>query len=87
MTKLTIVPSAEPSDLEVLNNERKRIPKPDGMLQCARCGCRSSITIVNGAFIKNGRKQGGTVTVKDECMSCWKRGIYSPMIRETKPVK
>jgi hypothetical protein len=68
---------------------RQRIrdmPRPDGMLQCNRCGGRSILTEVSGAFVRNGRKQGGTVIAKDQCASCWRQGIYSPMLPQVKGV-
>lgn len=35
---------------------------------------------VTGAFIKDGRKQGGTKTDVDICYHCDKQGIFSPML-------
>lgn len=45
------------------------------------------MTVVTGAAVKNGRVQGGTVLARYECAECWKRGIYSTMLPELKPVK
>lgn len=52
------------------------------MIQCARCGSRTILNTVTGAFVKNGRKQGGTKTNVDICYHCHMRGIWSPMIPE-----
>jgi hypothetical protein len=45
------------------------------------------LTTVNGVEIKNGRKTRGTVIDKDVCADCRKRGVFSPMLPEIKPVK
>lgn len=43
---------------------------------------------VNGAFLKNGRKTGGTKCDIDVCYDCNKRGISSPMLPpEIKPIE
>lgn len=82
MSKLTLIHSQK-------NNKVKatRRVRPDGYLQCNRCGSRTTVTVVNGAYIKNGKKQGGTVIVKDICFICYQHNIISPMIGELKPVK
>lgn len=87
MKKLTLVPKTEPTEKEKVYLRIKSYPKPDGMLQCSRCGGRSSLTIKNGVIIKNGRKQGGTIIEKDICANCWKVGIRIQMIKEIKPIK
>lgn len=84
---LKLVPKSEPTAKQAVIERVKRMARPDGLLQCNRCGGRTILTTVNGAFIKNGRKQGGTVIDKDVCAECWKRGIHSPMLPELKPVK
>lgn len=84
---LKLVPPSEPTPAEKVRQRVKRMVRPDGMLQCNRCGCRTSLTTVNGAVVKNGRKQGGTVIDQDVCAECWKRGIHSPMLPELKPVE
>ncbi|MFZ3286555.1 MAG: hypothetical protein WA191_06860 [Telluria sp.] len=83
---LKIVHSVKPSPKEAVI-ERVKMQREDCTLQCNRCGCRTSITAVTGAIVKNGRVQGGTATAKHECAECWKRGIYSPMLPELKPAK
>lgn len=87
MPKLTIVKPTEISEKEKVYLRIKSYPKPEGMLQCSRCGSRSSLTIKNGVMVKNGRKQGGTIIEKDICANCWKLGIRIQMIREIKPIK
>lgn len=84
---LKIVPKSEPSPAEAMRERIKRRARPDGMIQCNRCGGRTIMTTVTGAFIKNGRKSGGTVTDKDVCYHCHQRGIFSQMLPELKPIK
>lgn len=86
MPKLTVVPPAVPDRKSAMVQRLKAAPKPDGMLQCNRCGSRTSITETTGVVIKSGKKQGGTVTAKDVCAECYKRGINSPMAPEIKPI-
>lgn len=42
--------------------------------------------IVGGAFVKNGRRQGGTEIEKEVCLECYKRGIRSQMVTDVKRV-
>lgn len=44
------------------------------------------VTETVGAVVKNGKKQGGTVTAKDVCAECFKRGTHSPMIVTIKAI-
>lgn len=75
------------SPAEKLRDSVKRRARPDGMLQCNRCGGRTLMTLTHGVFIKNGRKQGGTVIEKDICELCYKRGIVVSMLPELKPIE
>lgn len=84
---LKLVPKTNPSAAEEVRQRVKRMARPDGAMQCNRCGCRTSLTTINGQVIRHGRKTGGTVIDKDVCAECWKRGIYSPMLPELKPIK
>jgi hypothetical protein len=83
---LKLVPPSVPDRKAALVEKIKAIPRPDGMCQCPRCGCRAMITETTGAFVKNGKKQGGTVTAKDVCAECYKRGIHSPMMPTLKRI-
>ncbi|MGE8451551.1 MAG: hypothetical protein ACN6OP_13190 [Pseudomonadales bacterium] len=87
MSRLRLVPPTEPSAAEQVRHRVRRMARPDGTLQCNRCGSRTAVTVVTGAAVKNGRVQGGTVLARYECAECWKRGIYSTMLPELKPVK
>lgn len=57
-----------------------------GEWQCLKCGCRSLVSITNGVSLVNGRLKGATI-VKNECLNCWREGIFSPMETTLKPVK
>lgn len=84
---LKLVPKFEPDGKSKIITRIKQVRREDGVLCCNRCGCNVSLTTVAGALIQNGRKQGGKVLEKDVCAECYKRGIYSPMLPELKPVK
>jgi DNA-directed RNA polymerase subunit RPC12/RpoP len=64
----------------------KATTRADGMMQCPRCGCRTMVTETTGAHMNLGKRIGGTVTAKDVCAECYKRGIQSPMQPEIKAV-
>ena len=84
---LSVVPKTAPTRSERVTLRIKRSVRPDGMLQCNRCGGRTMATIINGAFLRKGRVQGGTVIVKYHCVECWKRGLFAPMLPELKPIR
>lgn len=84
---LKLVQKAEPAAQEAVALRVKKARRPDGMLQCNRCGSRTSATIVNGAQVRNGRVQGGTELHRHVCFDCIRQGIYSPMLPELKPIK
>lgn len=79
---LKLVPPAPPSPAEGVRLRVKRRQRPDGMIQCNRCGGRTLLNTVNGAYIKNGRKTGGTKIDENVCADCWRRSIFSPMLPE-----
>jgi hypothetical protein len=83
--KLHLVPPAEPTPREKVVQRVKSAPRPDGMLQCNRCGSRTVLNTENGVIVKNGRRQRGTRIDKDVCADCWKQGIHSPMRPVMKP--
>lgn len=82
---LRLVPPTEPTPAEKVRLRVKRQERPDGMLQCARCGSRTVLNTQNGVVIRNGRRQPGTKIDVDECADCWKRGIHSSMLPAVKP--
>lgn len=83
---LRLVPPSEPTSAEKVRIRVKKAPRPDGLIQCPKCGSRTMITsTISGAVIANGRRYGGTVIDKDVCATCYKRGIWSPMLPEVKP--
>jgi len=79
---LKLVPPSPPSLADDVRLRVKRIKRPDGMIQCNRCGGRTLLNTVNGAYIKNGRKTGGTKIDENVCADCWRRSIFSPMLPE-----
>ena len=81
---LELVPATVPDRKAAMVERIKAAHRIDGMCQCLRCGCRAMVTETTGAVVKNGKKQGGTVTAKDVCAACFKRGITSPMAPEIK---
>ena len=84
---LKLVPKTEPDPAQRVRERVKKMARPDGMLQCNRCGGRTVMTAKTGVIIKNGRKTGGTVTEDNVCADCFKRGIFSPMLPPLQPVK
>ncbi len=87
MPKFTIPEKTELNLKEKIYLDIKSIKKPEGMIQCNRCGGRTIMNTVTGAFLKNGRKVGGTKTDKNACYHCHMQGIHSPMIPTIKIVK
>jgi len=78
---LHLVPPALPPDRKTALVERiKDIARPDGMVQCGRCGGRDTLTIRNGDRIEDGKVKMGTVIEKGICAHCWKRGIIVDLI-------
>lgn len=84
---LSLVTKTAPDDTERIRQRVKAFVRPDGMLQCNRCGGRSAVTAINGATVKNGRVQGGTVTDKLVCDECRKQGVIVPMLPELKKIE
>lgn len=79
--RLTIVAPATPDQKQALIERIKQLPRRPGMIQCAKCGSRSIMTVVNGSWIDDaGRYRRGTVCEDRVCYDCHKRGIWSPMI-------
>lgn len=84
---LKLVPKTDPLPKENVRQRVKRMARPDGVLQCNRCGGRTMMTATNGVSIISGRKTGGTVLAKDVCADCYRQGIVTPMLPELKPIK
>lgn len=79
---LKLVQPTQPSHKQAVIERIKKMPRPDGLIQCPTCGGRTILNTVTGAFIKNGRKTGGTKTDVDVCYHCERRGIFTPMLPE-----
>lgn len=88
---LYVVPPSTPDAKTALVERIKDIARPDGMVQCSRCGGRDTLTIRNGDRIVGGKIKAGTVVEKGICAHCWKRGIIVDLIppkpRIVKPPK
>jgi hypothetical protein len=84
---LKLVPPSPPSPADDVRLRVKRMKRPDGMIQCNRCGGRTLLNTVNGAYIKNGRKTGGTKIDENVCADCWRHGIFSPMLPELRRIE
>lgn len=85
---LTLVPKRDPEPAEAVRTRIKRMARPDGLLQCPRCGGRSVCKIENGIIISQGKRLPGTVIAKDVCADCWRSGIHVDMKTGTeKPTK
>jgi hypothetical protein len=84
---LHLVPPSEPSAKDKILQRIKAAPKPDGLLQCNRCGGRTVLNTEAGVVVKNGRRQRGTKIDTDVCANCWKQGIAVPMQPALKEAK
>lgn len=89
---LRIVPPSQPDEKQAAIERVKKMPKRfDGMLQCNKCGGRTTATLRNGSRIENGRLIPGTLIDSNICADCFKRGVWSNMLpdapREVKPPK
>ena len=83
-----LVPPSPPSPKQAVFERIKKMPRPPGLLQCNRCGCRSSLTIRNGDRVVNGRIMPGTVIAKHICANCYKSdGLEVSMLPELKRVE
>lgn len=84
---LKLIPKTDPPPKEKARQRVKRMARPDGLLQCNRCGGRTVMTATNGVTIANGRKSGGTVVAKDVCADCYRKGVITPMLPELQRIK
>lgn len=77
---LRLVPTTEQDAKTAVVERLKDIARPDGMLQCSRCGGRDTLTIRHGDRIVDGKIKAGTVVEKGICPHCWKQGIIVDLI-------
>lgn len=80
MSHLSLVPPTPPDAKAALVERVKAMERPEGLLQCSRCGGRQTMTIRSGDAIKAGRIVPGTVIEKCICPHCWKQGTTIDMI-------
>ena len=83
---LRLVPPSPPTPADNLRRVLHEA-RPDGMLQCNRCGCQASVTVVQGARVQKGRVSGGTVTARHVCAQCFKAGLIAPLLPELKRIE
>lgn len=70
--RLKRIPEPETSPADKARVRVSKIPRPDGMLQCPRCGGRTVLTARAGVIVKDGRvAERGTLLEKDVCGDCW----------------
>ena len=70
-----------PPDSKTARLERiKALPRPEGMVQCPRCGGRDTLIIRHGDRIENGRLKPGMVMDHGLCPHCWRSGITMDLI-------
>ena len=77
---LELVPPTPPDLVTSVIEKVKAVARPEGVLQCNRCGGRQTLFIRSGDRIENGRIKPGTVIEKGVCPHCWKQGIIVDMI-------
>lgn len=77
---LKLVPPTVPDAKTALVERIKEIARPDGMVQCSRCGGRDTLMIRHGDRIVGGKIKAGTVVEKGICPHCWKQGIIVDLI-------
>jgi hypothetical protein len=77
---LSLVPRHQPDARDETILRVKKMPRPDGMLQCPRCGCREVLNTQAGVIITKGRRKPGTKIAIDECAQCWKAGLHVSML-------
>lgn len=69
---LTRIPEPETSPADKIRVRVSKIPRPDGMLQCPRCGGRTVLTARAGVIVKDGRvAERGTQLATNACGDCW----------------
>lgn len=80
---LKLIPAATPDEKQALIERIKRPKREPGVLQCAKCGGRDTMTVVSGSYVNEaGRLVQGTVTSDKVCYHCDKKGILSFMLKD-----
>ena len=72
-------PASEPDRGGLFRRRVRTVSRPDGVLQCNRCGGRTVLNTENGVVVKRGRRLRGTRVDTDVCANCWTEGITVPM--------
>lgn len=70
--RLKIMPDPELTPGDQVRTRVKRRQRPDGLLQCPKCGGRTELTARAGVFVKEGKiVNRGTIVEKHVCADCW----------------
>lgn len=77
---LQLVPPSPPDAKTALVERLKAMERPDGMLQCNKCGGRQTLLLRSGDRIEAGRVKPGTIIETGICPHCWKQGVIVDMI-------
>lgn len=78
---LTRVPEPDSTPADKVRARITRRQRPEGMLECPRCGGRELFTSRAGVVVKGGKTvTRGTVIVKNGCLVCAKQDISVTMV-------
>ncbi len=77
---LRLVEPSKPDPKQAVVERVKKLPRPDGIVQCIRCGGRTVMSTWNGSTVKDGRYRAGTLIDDKVCYDCHRKGIFSPML-------
>ena len=80
MSHPRIVPPSEPDPRQAVIERVKQMPNPREELQCPRCGCRTYVTVRNGATLSGGALKHGTLIERCVCAHCYKQGIKQTLM-------
>jgi len=74
MRKFEIIQGTPPPDTPKQRavDRLKAAPKPAGIVQCPRCGCREVLELKSGVKLNNGKPTGGISQIV--CAACFLKG-------------
>jgi hypothetical protein len=78
---MRLVPKTTASPKEAVLVRIKRHTREPGVIQCPRCGSRTSATLRNGSRVgESGRIIPGSLIAQHICADCYKNGIQQDMV-------
>ena len=80
MSRLRLIDKATPTAKQAVIERVKAMPNPRQELQCPRCGCRTYVTVRNGATLSGGALKHGTLIERCVCAHCYKQGITQSLM-------